>query len=300
MIPFLAVAACFAMGLVHLLHLAAPPRTDLVASVGRWDLDRARASRQVQVGDPRATSPLSKLAKRIAEELSRRGRDWTSFNQDLAITGATLEAHVAKTLGLAAVALVGPSAIFGLLAMADVAVPLSMAAVFGLALAVGIVFLAHREIRSEATSRRAEFRRSLSIYLDLVAMSLEAGRGHAEALPASARIGTGWTFVELQDAIEGARYSGASAWRALGQLGHRIGVPELVDLEGALTLANDDGAKVRASLIARAATLRAARVADVEAEANQATESIKFALIAMVFAFLTYELYPSIARLYAG
>ena len=84
------------------------------------------------------------------------------------------------------------------------------------------------------------------------------------------------------------------------QLGTRLGVPELADLEGALRLASDDGAKVKATLVARAGTLRAQRIADAEADANQSTESMKFALIVMVFAFLAYELYPSIARLFAG
>jgi tight adherence protein C len=73
-----------------------------------------------------------------------------------------------------------------------------------------------------------------------------------------------------------------------------------VDLDASLRLANEDGAKIKATLIARAGTLRAARVADAEAEANRATESMKFTLIVMVFAFLGYELYPSIVRLFAG
>jgi hypothetical protein len=75
---------------------------------------------------------------------------------------------------------------------------------------------------------------------------------------------------------------------------------ELTDLEAALRLASDDGAKIRATLIARAQTLRAKRIADAEAAAAQATESMKFALIVLVFVFLSYELYPSVVRLFAG
>ena len=131
-------------------------------------------------------------------------------------------------------------------------------------------------------------------------MSMQAGRGHAEALPASAAIGSGWTFTLLRDAIDGARFSGITPWAALGQLGERIGMPELTDLDAALRIAHDDGAKVKATLVARAGTLRAQRIADAEAEANQATESMKFALIVMVFTFLIYELYPSVVRLFAG
>jgi Flp pilus assembly protein TadB len=296
---FLLAAIGVALAMLHLARLTVPPRVDLAAGVGRWDRDRLRASRTATTANV-GRSPLDRIASRLTEAVARRVRDQAGLSQDLAVTDTTLEAHLSKALVLVLVALVGPPVIFGVLAVAGVAIPLSWGLVLGVALAVGIAAIAHRELRSEATRLRAEFRRSLSMYLDLVAMSLEAGRGHAEALPAAARIGSGWTFQALADAVDGARFSGITAWEALGQLGHRYGLPELVDLEGALRLANDDGAKVKATLIARSATLRSARVAYAEAEANQATESMKFALIVMVFAFLFYELYPSVVRLFAG
>ena len=187
-----------------------------------------------------------------------------------------------------------------MLSAAGLDLPWSIGLMLGVGLAAAMGVVAHRELRAEASKRRAEFRRSLSIYLDLVSMALDAGRGHAEALPAAANIGAGWTFEHLQDAIDGARFSGVTAWESLGILGQRVGLPELVDLDAALRLANEDGAKVKATLIARAGTLRAARIADAESEANEATESMKFTLIVMVFAFLGYELYPSIVRLFSG
>lgn len=300
---FLLLATGIGMSVLHLVWLVSPPRVDLAAGVGRWDRDRARASRPHPTTPVTATarrSPLDRIAVRLAEEVSRRVRDLTRLTQDLAVTGTTLEGHLSKLLALALLGLAGPPVIFTALTVAGLPLPVTWGLVLGIGLAVGIAAVAHRELRSEATRLRAELRRSLSMYLDLVAMSLEAGRGHAEALPAAARIGTGWTFEALTDAVEGARFSGVTAWESLGRLGQRYGLPELIDLEGALRLANDDGAKVKATLIARAATLRSARVADAEAEANQATESMKFALIVMVFAFLSYELYPSIVRLFAG
>ena len=163
-----------------------------------------------------------------------------------------------------------------------------------------MLVVTRQELQETAKKRRAEFRRTLSIYLDLVAMSMQAGRGHAEALPASAAIGTGWAFTHLQDAIDGARFSGTTPVARAGATRRPLRYPELTDLDAALTLANEDGAKVRATLVARAETLRAERIADAEAAAAQATESMRFALIVMVFAFLTYELYPSVARLFAG
>jgi tight adherence protein C len=299
MVAFMVAAAVLAIGLVRLVTLVVPPRTDLVAGVGRWDHARDRANRGPVV--PRqGSSFLYKTATWLAEQAIVRGRDLTQLHQDLAISGSTLEQHLSKTLALSGVGLVGPLAIFSVLAAAGFAVPLGFSVLAGLGLAGAMLVVSHRELRLQADTRRAELRRAMSIYLDLVAMSMEAGRGYTEALPASAAIGSGWTFTHLQDAISNARPSGITAWAAIGELGERFGMPELVDFDGTLTLASNDGAKIKSSLVSRAQTLRARRVADAEAEANKATESMNFTLIVMVFAFLFYELYPSVARLFAG
>ena len=300
MIGFMLAASLLAIALIHAFRLVMPARTDLVRGVGRWDTARARASRVQRIGSPPVETWSERWGQRLADRMRRRSRDLTRLNQDLTVAGVTLEAHVSRVVTLSLGGLLGPFAISAVLRAAGLPLPVAFAAVAGLALASVMAIVVMRELRATATRRRAEFRRTLSIYLDLVAMSMQAGRGHSEALPAAAAIGTGWAFTDLQDAIDGARFSGITAWEALGRLGQQLGMPELTDLEGALQLANDDGAKIKATLGARAATLRARRLADAEADANQRTESMKFALIVMVFVFLTYELYPSIARLFAG
>ena len=301
MILFAIAVGFVAAGLVVAYRLAVPPRSDLVAAVGRWDAARARASRIQRIGTSEPTGLLQRLSARLADEVTARGRDLTRLRQDLEIAGTTLEAHLTRVLGLTLTGFLGPLVIVGVVFPAiGVGAPALMGPFAGAGLGAAMVVVAQRELRDNAKTRRAEFRHSLSIYLDLVAMSMQAGRGHAEALPASAAIGSGWTFTLLRDAIDGARFAGLTSWSALGQLGERIGMPELIDLDASLRIAHEDGAKVKATLVARAGTLRAQRIADAEAEADQATESMKFALIAMVFAFLTYELYPSVVRLFAG
>ncbi len=297
MTAFMLAIFLLAVGLVRTARLAVPPRPNHAAQVAQWYADRERAQRARDKPDA-APHPLGGVTTRLARFVEGRGgRD---LEQDLAMTGTTLEGHLTRVLALSSVALIGPPLIFGVLSLVGLRIPLGISLMLGVGLAAAMVLVAHRELRSRAAELRAEFRRSLSIYLDLVAMALDAGRGHAEALPAAANIGSGWTFEHLQDAIDGARFSGVTAWESLGGLGRRIGLPELVDLDAALRLANEDGAKVKATLVARAGTLRAARIADAHAEANQATESMKFTLIVMVFAFLGYEVYPSIVRLFAG
>jgi len=299
-IAFMVAIGLLAAGVLHLYRLAVPPRADLVSAVARWDQSRARSTRIQRIGIARGESVTSRVVGWLADLVARRDRNIATLTQDLMVSGGTLEGYLTRTLTLAAIGLIAPVAILTVLHAVGLGLPYVFGPILGFALSVVMVLVTRQELVDNARRRRAEFRRSLSIYLDLVAMSLQAGRGHAEALPASAAIGSGWAFTQLQDAIEGARFAGITAWEALGKLGERTGMRELVDLEGALRLANDDGAKVRATLIARAATLRSQRIADAEAAAAQATESMKFALIVMVFVFLSYELYPSVARLFAG
>jgi Flp pilus assembly protein TadB len=293
-------AGVVAVAVLHAYRLAVPPRADLAGAVRRWDSSRARATRIQRIGGPKAATVGGKVQSWLADQVLRRARDVKHLTQDLAVTGVTVEQHIGRTTALAIVGFVGPIVILGFFNTIGLRLPLIFGPSAGAVLAAAMLFVTRQELTEKAKKRRAEFRRTLSVYLDLVAMSMQAGRGHAEALPASAAIGTGWAFTHLQDAIEGARFSGTTPWHALGQLGDRFGIRELTDLDAALTLANDDGAKVRNTLVARAETLRSERITDTEAAAAQATESMRFALIVMVFAFLTYELYPSVARLFAG
>ena len=300
MIGFMLAAGLLACAVLFAYRLAVPSRPDLASDVRRWDASRARSTRIQRIGSTRATSVGGRAQEWVTEQVLRRARDLTGLTQDLAVTGGTLEQHIGKTAMLALVGFVGPIVIFVFFNAIGLGLPGILGPIAGLVLASGMFLVTRQELAENAKKRRSEFRRTLSIYLDLVAMSMQAGRGHAEALPASASVGSGWAFTHLQDAIDGARFSGTTAWHALGQLGERFGLRELTDLDAALSLANDDGAKVRATLVARAETLRSERIADAEASAAQATESMRFALIVMVFAFLSYELFPSIARLFAG
>ena len=300
MTAFMIAVGILAVAVVHAYRLAVPPRADLASAVRRWDASRARATRIQRIGVPKATTVVGKAQSWVVDQILRRARDVKRLTQDLAVTGATIEQHVGKTIVLAIVGFVGPVVLLGLFNTIGLGLPLVFGPAAGAVLAASMLFVTRQELTDKAKKKRAEFRRTLSVYLDLVAMSMQAGRGHAEALPASAAIGTGWAFTQLQDAIEGARFSGTTPWHALGQLGDRFGIRELTDLDAALTLANDDGAKVRTTLVARAETLRSERIADAEAASAQATESMRFALIVTVFTFLTYELDPSVARLFAG
>lgn len=299
MTGFLILGALLGVGLVQAWRLAVPPRTDLAVAVNRWDSARDRANRRLDAATPQTV--FDKLAARLVDALQRSGRDLTAMRQDLDITGITIEIHVSKafTLGIGGMLLGVVATVWFRFLGLDL--PPLAGLVGGIVMAGVMVLLTVRDLHEKAQLRRAEMRRALSILLDLVAMSLEAGKDHSEALPAAAQVGSGWAFTRLQDAcVNAPRWEGITAWAALGRLGQRIGMNELTDLEGVLTLAQNDGSRIKKTLIARAATLRDARIADAEAEANTATKSMELTLYFMGFAFLAYEFYPPVSRLFNG
>jgi len=311
MTAMIVAAALLAAGLVRLYRLALPTPPDLARETARWDQARQRAGRRATEPVEPQTGLLGKAAGWLAEQLrERRGVDMAGFERDLAIKGATadaaddgapdvltLERWLSKTLALALTGLMVGFASVPVLAALGLGVPLSLAPVAGVLLGLLMIALSVNDLRTEARRLREDFRGALSIDLDLVVMSMEAGRGHQEALPAAAGICTGWAFTQLQDAIDGAQVGGITPWEALGRLGERYGIAELVELRSTLAIANDEGGRIRATLIARAQTIRESRLADAQARANKATDAMRTNLLLMAMVGAVYIIAPRLLYL---
>lgn len=290
------LGAGFGLGLLLVVRALVPPRTDLAVAIGRWDAARRHASYRTFTDRHRLRD---RLGVRLADELATRGTDFAHVRSDLAITGRTLEAHLTHLVGVAVAGLLLPN-LLGLFAtVLGVGMGYTLPVAAGIVAAGLLVTLASTQLRDEAKTRRDELRRALSIYLDLVSMSLAAGRGVTEALPASAAIGTGWAFDLIGDTIARARRSGLTPWQALGDVGREYGLQELTDLAAALTLVGDNGAKVRASLGARASTLRRRQLADARTQADQADDSMRITQIVLAFGFLVLIGYPAVMNILA-
>lgn len=290
------LGAGFGLGLLLVVRAVVPPRTDLAVAIGRWEADRRRASSRNVADHHRRRD---RLGVRIADALARRGAELAQLRTDLAITGHRLESHLTHLVGTALLGLLAPNLIGFFATVMGVGMGYTLPLAAGIVAAVLLVALASAQLREQAEARRDELRRALGIYLDLVSMSLAAGRGVTEALPASAAIGTGWAFELIGDTIGRARRSGLTPWQTLGDLGREYGLQELTDLAASLTLVGDNGAKVRASLGARAATLRRRQLADARAQADQADDSMRITQIVLAFGFLVLIGYPAAMNILA-
>ncbi|GAA1754010.1 type II secretion system F family protein [Aeromicrobium alkaliterrae] len=296
MIPALLIGAACGTGLLALAWAIVPPRRDLAAAIAT--IDSQRSTTTAPARDDRE-SLTDRLGRWLTVQLERNGFMAPKLRANLALLDRPLEAHLVSMLAMAAFGISLPILTSLIVNVAGVSTGFSVPLLAGLALAAGFSLIPNTTVATAAATRRNELRRALACYLDLVSMALAGGRGVPEALPAAAQLGRGWSFDVIADTLTMARYSGTTPWEALRALGERVDVAELRDLGSALGLVADDGAKVRESLRARAATARARQLAEAEGAAERASSSITNAQLFLGFSFLLFLGYPAIAAVMA-
>ena len=107
----------------------------------------------------------------------------------------------------------------------------------------------------------------------------------------------GWPMILIRDTLFRARMSGDDEWTALAGLGERIGVADLRELGALIKLVADDGAQVRSTLTARAASMRRAQLADEEGNAEERNQSMRLAQMLIALGFMLFVGYPAFVNI---
>lgn len=220
--------------------------------------------------------------------------------RELAIAGRTLEQHGLEKVTCALLLGAVPSLMVALLRAGGVGVTAVFAVVGAPVGCVTGFVIPDLTLRSRAADRRRAFRYALSAYLDLVNVLLAGGAGVETALAAAAEAGDGWAFDHLRQSIVRARSTRSSPWTTLAELGRFLGVQDLVELAANVELAGEQGARIRTSLMAKAQALRGRHAAEVEAEANAATERMGVPTVVMFIGFLVLLGYPAAVTVMGG
>jgi Flp pilus assembly protein TadB len=155
-------------------------------------------------------------------------------------------------------------------------------------------------LRGQAKAARRQARRMVGCFLDLVVLALAGGLGIEGALHAAAAIGDTQVSNRMARCLDEARDAGRTSWEALERLGHELVVPELVELALAVSLAGTEGARIKSTLAAKAASIRRHELADAESDANTISDRLFIPGVLLLIGFLIFIGYPAVARLTAG
>jgi Flp pilus assembly protein TadB len=238
-------------------------------------------------GEPLSASPAG---RRIADRAA----------SDLRITGTTTAEHLSQRMALAVTAIVWAPLCSTIMWAGGVSLPVVAPLWFSFLLAPAGFLYPTLSLRSKAASARRTFRHALSAFLDIVAVSLAGGRGVESALHDGAEAGQGWPFAELRRCLLEARLMGEPPWAGLARLGRELGIPELGELAASATLAGSEGARVRASLAAKAKAMRQRSLTDVEAAAQAASERMSLPVVLLMLGFIVFLGFPALEQVLAG
>jgi tight adherence protein C len=286
------------LGLLVMIAALRPAKPSIAGTLAHLDASRAPSPISGAFAREGLSGWRGSLGTSLTQSLAARGVVLTTTRSDLAVLGRSMEGFLATTVVLAVCGLLFGPVVVALLYViglrAGFALPIALGLICGL-LAAALPTL---ELRSQAIKRRRDFRHAVGAFLDLVAMNLSGGRGVPEALTMASQIGGGWPFARLRDTLAFARLQGLTPWAALGRLGDELDIEELRDLSAALTLVADDGAKIRASLSARSATLRRRELAEAEGKAGERSQSMLVAQLLICFGFLLFLTYPAVYNIF--
>jgi tight adherence protein C len=291
------VGAALGAVLFSLILKLVPPRRSAIVELGQF-YAHYRTPDPAVAASGTAADRQGRIGAWAGAELTKRGIRYTSLRHDLALTGQAFETLMGRKV-IASVAgfLIGLVALSTLRYVAGVGLPTG-APLAVAAIAAAALFLApDLDVRKEARRRRAEFTEQLSIFLDLVSLKMAGHAAAAAALPEAAQRGGGWPMMLIRDTLFRARLSGQNEWDALGQLGARIAVPDLRELGALIKLVADDGAQVRTTLTARAASMRRARLAEEEGNAEERNQSMRLAHMLIAVGFMIFVGYPAFVNI---
>jgi tight adherence protein C len=286
-------------GLWLLLAAVVPARPSLAASLALLRGSGAAPAEAAAGGGPRRAwqVPVGRAVEQVGQAL---GLEFRSLRKDLLVVGQPLEAHLAaKALYAVAGALAGP-VLAGLLLLAGVPVPLALPLWLALGLAVLGWLLPDRRLRAAAGARRASLRAAAGALLSLVSINLAGGAEVEQALHNALGISHGWAFTLLRNTVRRAQLNREKLWDALGRLGREYDVDDLVQLAQNVSLAGDEGARMREALIAMAASIGHRELAEAETQANEASEHMVLPLAVLAIGFTVFLLYPALVQLTVG
>ena len=295
----LMLGAGVGIGVVVILNALFPAPPTLEAELARMHRPRSLAAfAPAEVPAPPGPGLLADVVTRLGRFFGVERLVSSGQAANLRVAGTTMEEHVAERVVFALVG--GGVGLVLTMALAVLGAGLVLPAIVPLGLVVLGALWPGFGLQARAKARRVAFRHALSAFLDVVSITLAAGRAVETALRTASQAGEGWAFAELRTALFQADRGGQAPWDALDQLGADLGVSELRELAASVALAGEEGAVVGQSVAAKASALRTRALAEAEAAAESASERMTLPTVMLLVGFVIFIGYPAIAGVTAG
>lgn len=300
MIVAVLLGAGVGLGLWALALWAMPPVPALGRLLSRLHEQPSRPSLPMLPESSDGQGWAARLGRPLAPMLRSLGLPGGGLSRELRVVGRDPDSHLAEKATLALLGLLTPPVAALLLTLLGAPPSPLVPTVLAVGLAAAGFLLPDMRIRAEAKQRRGDFRHALSAYLDLVVVSLSGGAGVDGALGDSVSVGRGRAFTQIRHALDSARLTRTTPASALHRLGQQIDSRDLTELAASLSLAGTEGARVRASLAARAQSLRTHLLTDADAKARAATERMGLPWGLLFLGFLIFIGYPAMHQILTG
>ncbi len=157
-----------------------------------------------------------------------------------------------------------------------------------------------RHVHRHAEEIRRQLELATAVFLDLVNVLLAGGAGIETSVLAAANAGDGPGFSIIRLAVMRAQSARLSYWDSLSEIGHIARVPTLIEVAHTVKLSGQHGARIRSSLVSKAAALRSRNLARVEHDHEQRTEKIGLPLVVLFLGFLLLIGYPAFSQTLAS
>ncbi|HXP32778.1 MAG TPA: type II secretion system F family protein [Acidimicrobiales bacterium] len=305
MTAVLVCGAGMGVGILLIVHGLVRTRTPLAVALARLQGAAPRTATRVSLPPARASETddnglVSVIGRPVARHLVTLPLIAKRTRCDLVVLDRTPERHLAEKVTLCLTGFLLVPVAVAIMALGGTFLAWEIPVWFAIVLGVGGFVLPDIGMHADAAKRRADFRHALGSFLDLVVIALAGGVGVEGALTDAAGVGQGWAFARLHRALEEANLTRVAPWGPLGRLGDDLGIDELRELAGTVGLAGSEGAKVRATLSAKAASIRAHSLADAQAAAESTTERMSLPVVVLFAGFLLFVGYPAIAHVLTG
>ena len=153
------------------------------------------------------------------------------------------------------------------------------------------------DTRSAVARRRREFRRTVTDFVQLVAVGLTTDQSVEDAVQFALGIGDSDLFDLVRDELATAPLRGVPLWEAIDQLGRTFHQRELCEFAASIERQGTQGVSIVDTVNTLATAMRAKALDDLERDADRANANLSGPTIGFVVATMVFLAFPLAVRI---